>query len=273
MKIKRERDLYALNEELIRYISDLIETKNDRKDKEVWQNPSAWKRVLHNLRNISAHYTDDLVGLAKVGLGLSKHLDFYSTEWMNETEKDILAQLVDEISSISYRIIDLQSFGSSLPPFSCGNHEDQACIIQRLGRRCSPEDVDSDGWDILPAKDAVCFENTPNNITLSCDSILFRIVDELNSPSGSWWIKDCLPTNKKKWRANYAVLSEWNRDSFFVKYSPSENINVWAGIAASQQITGEQCILRGGHEQIWISPRILNSLNINIQRQPFPKKI
>jgi hypothetical protein len=79
-----------------------------------------------------------------------------------------------------------------------------------------------------------------------------------------------LPNSKKDWRSQYAVLKTWNKGTHYVELNTNKTINCWVGLAASQQVPFEMCILYGGWLQIWIEPKLMGKLKNDISIPPNP---
>lgn len=88
---------------------------------------------------------------------------------------------------------------------------------------------------------------------------LYRIVDPSNEGAGMFWISESefkSIKNRDEWRSKFAVKPEWNQNGWFVEYEVKvgEILPVWRGPAASQELSGTNRYLEGGHEQIVFFP-------------------
>jgi len=263
-----------LNNDLISHLISCLKAV-DNEDNEEWQQPSVWKDVVNNLKDIREFYTkkNDFIGYAEVQIGIAKYFDFYYTGWMDVGQCDKLKSLVSKIMSSA---VVIKSSHSVRPISSCGAHEDGACVTGSLGKRFETKtDLTNNGWPNLPWEDAESFKIEPKNKALTKGTELFRIVGKKNSPYGSWWIEGKnLPQIKKYWRSKFAVLTSWNHDDYYVTFEvKDEALNVWKGDAASQKIPKKNCILKGGAEQIWIDkddlPKGLKHQDIHKIRKNF----
>ncbi len=122
------------------------------------------------------------------------------------------------------------------------------------------------GWPDLPARQAVNFENA-EPVTLEPGTKIYRIIDDDANPAGGYWSYS-LPESKAEWRAEYAVKEEWNDNGKYVEYevAEGEELKVWSGTTAGQNLEGINSHLPGGAEQIWmpantVSPGAANATN------------
>nr|WP_314543217.1 hypothetical protein [uncultured Massilia sp.] len=88
---------------------------------------------------------------------------------------------------------------------------------------------------------------------------LYRIVDPSNEGGGIFWMteKEFLAIkDRDEWRAKFAVKPEWNQNGWVVEYEvkAGEELPVWRGPAASQELKGTDYYLEGGGEQIVFFP-------------------
>lgn len=88
---------------------------------------------------------------------------------------------------------------------------------------------------------------------------LYRIVDPSNEGAGIFWVSEAefkAIKDRDEWRSKYAIKPEWNQNGWFVEYeiNAGENLPVWRGPAASQELDGTDYYLKGGGEQIVFFP-------------------
>lgn len=88
---------------------------------------------------------------------------------------------------------------------------------------------------------------------------LYRIVDPSNEGGGMFWVTEGAfksIKNRDEWRSRFAVKPEWNQNGWFVEYEikAGEELPVWRGPAASQDLNGTDYCLEGGGEQIVFCP-------------------
>jgi hypothetical protein len=89
---------------------------------------------------------------------------------------------------------------------------------------------------------------------------LYRIVDPSNEGAGLYWMTEAEYRNIKNrddWRSRFAVKPEWNQNGWVVEYEvkKGEDLPVWRGPAASQELIGTNYYLIGGSKQIVFSPK------------------
>lgn len=95
--------------------------------------------------------------------------------------------------------------------------------------------------------------------TIAGPAKLYRIIDPSNEGAGVFWVSESefrAIKNREEWRSKFAVKPEWNQNGWFVEYEikAGENLPVWRGPAASQQLDGTDYYLKGGGEQIVFFP-------------------
>lgn len=88
---------------------------------------------------------------------------------------------------------------------------------------------------------------------------LYRIVDPSNEGAGMFWISEAefkAIKTRDEWRSRFAVKPEWNQNGWVVEYEvkAGEELHVWRGPAASQELDGTDYYLEGGGEQIVFYP-------------------
>lgn len=88
---------------------------------------------------------------------------------------------------------------------------------------------------------------------------LYRIIDPSNEGAGVFWISEAefkAIKDRDEWRSKFAIKPEWNQNGWFVEYEikAGENLPVWRGPAASQELDGTNYYLEGGGEQIVFFP-------------------
>ncbi len=88
---------------------------------------------------------------------------------------------------------------------------------------------------------------------------LYRIIDPTNEGAGMYWITEAeykALRNRDEWRRRFAVKPNWNQNGWVVEYSleAGEELRVWRGPAASQELAGTDYYLEGGGEQIVFIP-------------------
>lgn len=88
----------------------------------------------------------------------------------------------------------------------------------------------------------------------------YRIVDPSNEGAGIFWITEAdyrAIKTRDDWRSRFAVKPEWNQNGWVVEYElkAGEDLPVWRGPAASQELIGTNYYLLGGSEQIVFSPK------------------
>lgn len=88
---------------------------------------------------------------------------------------------------------------------------------------------------------------------------LYRIVDPTNEGAGMFWMTEAefrAIKNRDEWRSRFAVKPEWNQNGWVVEYElrAGEELRVWRGPAASQELDGTDYYLEGGGEQIVFYP-------------------
>jgi len=95
--------------------------------------------------------------------------------------------------------------------------------------------------------------------TIAGPATLYRIIDPSNEGAGIFWVSEAefrAIKNREEWRRKFAVKPEWNQNGWFVEYEirAGENLPVWRGPAASQELDGTNYYLKGGGEQIVFFP-------------------
>lgn len=208
-----------------------------------------------------------------VSVGLSRFLDELLPNWIDNN--NIILSLQDITSRAN---LYLQLNPPAIQSQICGHHENGACIKAPLGARCtilSPLIHKFGNFDLIP-NHAENFVSTPRPIKVSKAIKIQRIVNSKKTHIiGHWWkIGHYLPWTKCEWRKKYAVLKLWNDDSWYTDAILNPNMLIWYGRAASQKVVwvddnnneiNEECILKGGAEQILIDPasmlNITHSLN------------
>ena len=88
---------------------------------------------------------------------------------------------------------------------------------------------------------------------------LYRVVDPSGEGAGIFWMTEeefKALRNRDEWRERFAVKPDWNQNGWFVEYEikVGENLPVWRGPAASQELKGTDRYLEGGGEQIVFFP-------------------
>lgn len=88
---------------------------------------------------------------------------------------------------------------------------------------------------------------------------LYRVIDPSNEAGGIFWISEAefkAIKNRDEWRSKFAVKPEWNQNGWVVEYEikAGEELPVWRGPAASQELNGTNYYLEGGSEQIVFFP-------------------
>jgi hypothetical protein len=253
-------ELFSLTEELIKIIKTAIHNpKNEYQNGEEWQKPQNWNNVVKNLGNILTT-TKDKNKLAQQLIGLAKNLDYYFLGWAGSTHKKKIQNLITSIVIKSSKIISK----ARLPQViinACGQHEDKACIMTALSGRCRkiPRIYRSDDKkNSLPKDHVVNFLATPC-LKRALDNLrLYRIYGKTNSPYGSYWLVGDLPQSRKEWRKLFAVSEKWNKGTHYLElYFKS---TAWFGLAASQIVPNEECILVGGGHQVWIPPNKIKNI-------------
>lgn len=106
-------------------------------------------------------------------------------------------------------------------------------------------------FDLVP-KHAANFENV-KPVTIPEGTKIYRIVENEYSVNGGYWAFH-LPENKAKWRSEYAVLDDWNKNGYYVEYVvPKGGLNAWIGKTANQPIPSQPGYVQaGGAEQIYL---------------------
>ena len=95
--------------------------------------------------------------------------------------------------------------------------------------------------------------------TIKGPAKLYRIVDPSNEGAGVFWMTEAeflSIKNRDEWRSRFAVKPEWNQNGWAVEYEvkAGEDLHVWRGPAASQNLDGTNYYLEGGAEQIVFYP-------------------
>jgi hypothetical protein len=88
---------------------------------------------------------------------------------------------------------------------------------------------------------------------------LYRVVDPSNEAGGIFWMTEAefkAIKDRDAWREKFAVKPEWNQNGWVVEYEvkAGEELAVWRGPAASQELKGTNRYLEGGGEQIVFFP-------------------
>ena len=76
-----------------------------------------------------------------------------------------------------------------------------------------------------------------------------------NNPAGAFWVESkAPPANAERWRHDYAVLDNFNHDSYiiFVDIPPGKTFRAWEGVAAEQFSRDGKQYLTGGSTQLYI---------------------
>ena len=220
--------------------------------------------LLPQLDDLIEKYKNNAPMLARYQIGLSKYLDYYSFEWLDEKDHLELDRLVTKIVDMSFKINEVSHVSVTNFPPCDSKHDDGACETKQLGPRFynKGNDLTYKQWPRLPKKDVVNFACKPNPIRLSKGTILFRIIEKgINNINGVWWIRETeLPiVSKTVWRAGHAVRENWNKDNDCIAIKVPYHLYVWVGPAASQQAS-DTCILSGGKEQVWVSQKDIHNL-------------
>ena len=95
--------------------------------------------------------------------------------------------------------------------------------------------------------------------TIKGPTKLYRVVDPSNEGAGIFWMTEAefkAIKNRDEWRSKFAVKPEWNQNGWVVEYEvrAGEELPVWRGPAASQELDGTDYYLEGGGEQIVFFP-------------------
>lgn len=95
--------------------------------------------------------------------------------------------------------------------------------------------------------------------TIKGPAKLYRVIDPSNEGAGVFWMTEAefkAIKNRDEWRAKFAVKPEWNQNGWVVEYEikAGEELSVWRGPAASQELKGTDYYLEGGGEQIVFFP-------------------
>lgn len=201
-----------------------------------------WQSILGNIEGIIDGYKelkrneDELAGywLVSVAIGLKMYFSYYDMAWIsNESGISALVTKIVTTSAISLNSI-LNKIG--IQTQLCGQHEDGACLIEKMTRRCRLQSKKGDCK--IPDDDYVNFIMPPKKKIFHKGDKLFRVIGPNNIINGNWWLQSCLPQNKTQWRSQYAVLSDWNQDDYYVEYAVNDKIEAWIGYAASQHVFG-----------------------------------
>ena len=88
---------------------------------------------------------------------------------------------------------------------------------------------------------------------------LYRVIDPSNEGGGIFWMTEAefkAIKDRDEWRRKFAVKPEWNQNGWVVEYEvrAGEQLPVWRGPAASQELNGTKYYLEGGGEQIVFFP-------------------
>ena len=111
-------------------------------------------------------------------------------------------------------------------------------------------------WPEILSDEAATFKRPPEPVELPEGSKLYRVIDSLSKPNGSYWTTtDPRTVSEAQWRSGAAVNGEWNGDGAFVEYEvPKGGMKVWSGEAASQMSSDGANMLSGGGNQVWVPP-------------------
>lgn len=106
--------------------------------------------------------------------------------------------------------------------------------------------------------------------TLKGPAKLYRIIDPSNEGAGIFWMTEAefkAIKNRDEWRSRFAVKPEWNQNGWVVEYEikAGEELPVWRGPAASQELDGTNYYLEGGGEQLVFFPGKRDEM---VQAQP-----
>lgn len=260
------------NDDLSGLVRDLVLYLKEIKKRNYGANSSViFDRLAGKLEDLISHYDNDQQGLARVQIGIGKWFDFALLKEARLIFGEIGYKKVDNVVMLALHLMG-NSKNVLLTP--CGNHQDQACVICAMGKRFSLDPAKSvfqkKGWPDLPNRDAVCFINEPDNITLNSETRLFRIFDNYMSfDYGVWWM-EAKPANRSIWRSKMAVMKEWNSDSYYKEIILASSLPVWKGKAASQQVPSKPCILPGGGDQVWLDTNMIADLIARAAVRSFP---
>lgn len=171
-------------------------------------------------------------------LGLARFLDF------NLNATPFIDQL-NLISTLAWKIIQN----------SCGQHEDGACVIESIAYTRVSSNIKHPVWPELPLAHALSFNSPVKPVTLSKDTIIYRIIGKNGHQEGHWWLES-KPNSRRQWRSDFAVLTAWNQGTQCVFATVNEELNVWRGETASQAVypSDTNCYLKGSGIQIWLDP-------------------
>ena len=190
---KPQNNFLYLNIQLLQILRKALEhaeKKFNTDQVEPWQRVSIWRDdVLPYLETLIRNYNNDILTLAKFQIGLAKYLYFFYLGWAGNKRKNI-ENKVEEIVIQAYLIVEAQSpltfpmspFAQCIPP-----HEDGACKMMPLGKRCNTQKPlpDPSGGDDLPIIAAKSFLPDPYPVTLEPETLIYRIIG--NNPCGCWW--------------------------------------------------------------------------------------
>ena len=120
------------------------------------------------------------------------------------------------------------------------------------------------------------FHGTITPDILPPGTVLYRVLDAKSNDNAVYWMSkvefDALHA-KPEWRERFAVWKHWNSNGEYLTYTvpPGKGMPVWRGKAASQELkdragnaikadgNGNTFWLDGGHEQIAVDPKLLDS--------------
>lgn len=124
----------------------------------------------------------------------------------------------------------------------------------RMDAAANRSAMSADGYPDLPAEVSRTFGDTPQPWNGNDEpGLISRIIGQPSSANGSFWSPGLPPSTEAEWRANAAVLNDWNGDGGYVTADPS-NLTGWIGPAAPQISSDGVNVLPGQGLQIWIPP-------------------
>ena len=96
-------------------------------------------------------------------------------------------------------------------------------------------------------------------VTLKGPKTIYRVLRPKGLDGGKnykdspWWIER-MPAGAKEWREDFAVLDEFNRNNFYLKYDipHGSELKAWKGKAAEQFDADVGQYLPGGGEQLFV---------------------
>ncbi len=103
------------------------------------------------------------------------------------------------------------------------------------------------------------FSGAVKAVALKGPKTIYRVLrpkgleDGTNSMASPWWT-ETLPPNGKVWREEYAVLDDFNKNSYYIEYTipTGHEMKAWKGKASEQFSRDSGQHLPGGGEQLYV---------------------